>query len=461
MYAEVVFPLPFRNSFTYKIPKEFEEQVQLGVRVVCSFGRRVLTGFVINVTETTKVKDKVKSLSDVLDAQPIFSKDSLKFYKWIAEYYMSSLGESLKNSVPYGLDVESKKKIVADKELCLTLFAKQTKPNSIKAKLLKLLSEKEIYSIKQLQKLSSDKLIGISFSEEIKIKMNIKETLSFKERVKALHSLPPMPETASQILTLRSIPDVKVEQIVEVIEKDPILVAQIVSYANSAFFGQAGSVKSLKDAIFRVLGVDAVMNMALALSVGSTFKIPKVGPVGAKAIWRSSVYAASLMQRLSMLMPWGKRPNPGTAYLVGLLNDIGLLVLGHLFTEEYIELNNYLEQNENINVLEAEQHVFGISHLEVGKMVMRMWNMPDELITVATYFNDKDSSDEHEKYIELLTVVKTLLVPHGLAFGNSSEELPLYLLEALSLDEEDVIIAADEVLSEGEIIKNLVKQMCA
>ena len=324
-------------------------------------------------------------------------------------------------------------------------------------------NEKQAYAIdiKQLQKLSSDKLIGISFSEEIKIKMNIKETLSFKERVKALHSLPPMPETASQILMLRSIPDVKVEQIVDVIEKDPVLAAQIISYANSAFFGQAGSVKSLKDAIFRVLGVDAVMNMALALSVGSTFKIPKSGPVGAKAIWRSSVYAASLMQRLSMLMPWGQRPNPGTAYLVGLLNDIGLLVLGHLFTEEYIELNNYLEQNENINIFKAEQHVFGISHLEVGKMVMRMWNMPDELIAVATYFNDKDYSDEHEKYIKLLTVVKTLLVPHGLAFGDGSEELPLDLLEALSLDEEDVIIAADEVLSEGEIIKNFVKQMCA
>ena len=324
-------------------------------------------------------------------------------------------------------------------------------------------SEKQAYAIdiKQLQKLSSDKLIGISFSEEIKTNMNIKEMLGFKERVKALHSLPPMPETASQILMLRAIPDVKVEQIVDVIEKDPVLTAQIVSYANSAFFGQAGSVKSLKDAIFRVLGVDAVMNMALALSVGSTFKIPKAGPVGAKAIWKSSVYAASLMQRLSMLMPWGQRPNPGTAYLVGLLNDIGLLVLGHLFPEEYIELNDYLEQNKDVNIFEAEEHVLGISHLKVGKMVMRMWNMPKELIAVATCFNDKDCSEEYEKYIQLLSVVKTLLVPHGLAFGNSSEELPLDLLEELSLDEEEVIIAADEVLSEGEIIKNLVTQMCA
>jgi len=323
--------------------------------------------------------------------------------------------------------------------------------------------DKHVYAvdIKQLHKLSSDKLIGISFSEEIKKNMDTKETLSFKERVKALHSLPPMPETASAILKLRAIPDVKVEQIVEVVEKDPVLVAQIVSYANSAFFGQAGSVKSLKDAIFRVLGVDAVMNMALALSVGSSFKIPNSGPVGAKAIWKSSIYAASLMQRLSMLMPWGQRPNPGTAYLVGLLHDLGLLVIGHLFTDEYIELNDYLETNSEENIFKAEMEVLGITHIEVGKMVMRMWNMPEELITVATHFQNKDYSDEHANYIQLLTIVKTLLVPHGLAFGDSSEELPLDLLEKLNLDEEDVIVAADEVLSEGEIIKDLVKQMCA
>ena len=323
--------------------------------------------------------------------------------------------------------------------------------------------EKNVYTLdaEELYKLSNDNLIGLSFSDEVNKIMDNKETLSFKERVKALHSLPPMPETASQILNLRAIHEVKVEQIVAVVEKDPVLVAQIVSYANSAFFGQAGSVKSLKDAIFRVLGVDAVMNMALALSVGSTFKIPQTGPVGAKGVWKSSIYAASLMQRLSMLMPWGERPNPGTAYLVGLLSDIGLLVLGHLFTEEYVELNEYLEKNSDVNILEAEEHVFGITHIEIGKIVMRMWNMPEELIAAAEYFSDKKHSEEHEKYIQLLTVVKTLLVPHGLTFGDSSEELPLDLLEKLHLDEEDVIIASDEVLSEGEIIKNLVKQMCA
>jgi HD-like signal output (HDOD) protein len=140
---------------------------------------------------------------------------------------------------------------------------------------------------------------------------------------------------------------------------------------------------------------------------------------------------------------------------------VGMLVLGHLFTAEFNELNKYLEKNKDVNLFKAELDVFGITHIEVGKMVMRMWNMPEELIEVASHYTDKNYSGEHEKYIQLLTVIKTILVPHGLAFGDTSEDLPLAILEKLSLDEEEVIIAADEVLQEGEIIKELVKQMCA
>jgi len=285
--------------------------------------------------------------------------------------------------------------------------------------------------------------------------------LSLKERVKALHTLPPMPNTASNILNLRSVKDIRVEQITAVIEKDPVLVAQIISYANSAFFGQTGSVRSLKDAIFRVLGVDTVTNMALALSVGSTFHIPPDGPIGAKSIWRSSIYTAALMQRLSMLMPWGDRPNPGTAYLVGLLHNIGLFVIGHLFTDEYEYFNDYLSKNSEEDILVSGKKILGITHVKIGKMVMLMWNMPDELIAATVSPDESKMYAEHKKYADLLTIVKSLLAPHGLAFSNSNSELPFDLLQKLNLEEEDVILAADDVLSEGDIIKQLAKQMCA
>jgi len=159
MFAEVVFPLPFRNSFTYSVPKEFEDQIEIGLRVVCSFGKRILTGFIIKIKDSADVKEKIKPIRDVLDTQPVFSKDSIKFYEWISEYYLSSLGEALKNSVPYGLEVESKRTIVSDKDHCLQLLAKEKTINSTRAKILKLLSEKESYKIGYLQKLVKKKNI--------------------------------------------------------------------------------------------------------------------------------------------------------------------------------------------------------------------------------------------------------------------------------------------------------------
>ncbi|HEX2867694.1 MAG TPA: primosomal protein N' [Ignavibacteriales bacterium] len=152
MFAEIVFPLPFRNVFTYSVPPELIPLARTGVRAVVPFGKRILTGFIINITDTTTVKDKVKPIQDILDANPIFTQGSLKFYEWISDYYLSSLGEALRNSVPYGLDVESKKKIVSDKLYCQKLLSEEKDRSSLKSTILKILSEQETVTLNFLQK---------------------------------------------------------------------------------------------------------------------------------------------------------------------------------------------------------------------------------------------------------------------------------------------------------------------
>jgi primosomal protein N' (replication factor Y) (superfamily II helicase) len=152
MYAEIVFPLPFRNTFTYLIPEDLVDMCKVGVRTVVPFGKRILTGFVINVTEQTSVKEKIKPIHDVLDYNPIFTSESLKFYEWISDYYLSSLGEALRNAVPYGLDIETRKKIVSDKNYCKEILPKEPNQKSIKAKLLSVLSEREVTNLNYLQK---------------------------------------------------------------------------------------------------------------------------------------------------------------------------------------------------------------------------------------------------------------------------------------------------------------------
>ena len=105
MFAEVVFPQPFKNSFTYSIPDELFDQIKIGKRVLVPFGKWKTTGFVIKISDSTTVKEKIKPIEDVLDDFEIFDSESLKFYQWISEYYISSLGEALKNSIPYGIEV--------------------------------------------------------------------------------------------------------------------------------------------------------------------------------------------------------------------------------------------------------------------------------------------------------------------------------------------------------------------
>ena len=125
MFAQVVFPLPFRNAFTYSVPDEIISLLQIGVRVIAPFGKRTLTGFVVNTSDKSEVADKIKPLLDILDETPLFNKNDLKFYEWLADYYLCSLGEALKLAVPYGLEIESKRKIISDISICSELYSKE------------------------------------------------------------------------------------------------------------------------------------------------------------------------------------------------------------------------------------------------------------------------------------------------------------------------------------------------
>ncbi|HVO73295.1 MAG TPA: primosomal protein N', partial [Ignavibacteriaceae bacterium] len=164
MFAEIVFPLPFRNSFTYLIPRGLEEYTKIGLRAAAPFGKRILTGFIINISqknENPALGDvgKIKPLKDIIDNSPVFTPVSLKFYKWLSEYYICSLGEALKLGVPLGSEIESKRKIIIDGDYCVKILSEERNKDSLKGKLLKELSEREEISLSYLQKLVKRKNI--------------------------------------------------------------------------------------------------------------------------------------------------------------------------------------------------------------------------------------------------------------------------------------------------------------
>jgi primosomal protein N' (replication factor Y) len=159
MYAEIVFSLPFRKTFTYLVPKDLENQVKVGVRAVAPFGKRTLTGFIVSKPKSVSLKDELKLIVDILDEQPIVDKEGFKFYQWLADYYLCSFGEALKLAVPYGSEVESKRKIIPDQKACAHLLTKEKNKSSTRGRILKVLSERKEISLLQLQKLVKKKNI--------------------------------------------------------------------------------------------------------------------------------------------------------------------------------------------------------------------------------------------------------------------------------------------------------------
>ena len=107
-YAEVTFNLPLKEVFTYKIPSEFLGKVEVGMRVFVPFGRRRITGYVINLTSRWDKKIRLKSLSDLPDTEPIVGTEILSLTKWLSNYYQCSWGEAIRAALPAGLDDESR-----------------------------------------------------------------------------------------------------------------------------------------------------------------------------------------------------------------------------------------------------------------------------------------------------------------------------------------------------------------
>lgn len=107
-FADVILPLPLYRYFTYRIPDDMQGRLRQGHRVVVSFGRaKFYTAIVIALHDTEPQGYEVKEIATLLDDDPIVLRPQLKFWEWIAEYYLCSVGDVYKAALPSGLKLES------------------------------------------------------------------------------------------------------------------------------------------------------------------------------------------------------------------------------------------------------------------------------------------------------------------------------------------------------------------
>ncbi len=109
-YALIALPIPVDIIYTYDIPTELSGKVTVGTGVVVPFGRKVLTGVVVDTAHETDV-EKTRSVLDVIDEKPVLSKEQLELTRWVGDYYLCSWGEAIRAILPPGIDSSSQLQI--------------------------------------------------------------------------------------------------------------------------------------------------------------------------------------------------------------------------------------------------------------------------------------------------------------------------------------------------------------
>ena len=156
--AEVAVGLPVSKTFHYRIPEKMENVLQIGMRVLVPFKKRKVTGFAIDLLDHPPkgVEEKLREVEDLLDEAPLIDVKMLRFYRWIADYYIYPLGEVIKAGLPPGLLPKSEMIVALTQEGMKSLVQGGLEP----------IQEKVFTEIEKLGKLTLTKILK-KFSEEV------------------------------------------------------------------------------------------------------------------------------------------------------------------------------------------------------------------------------------------------------------------------------------------------------
>jgi putative nucleotidyltransferase with HDIG domain len=217
-------------------------------------------------------------------------------------------------------------------------------------------------------------------------------TLDHKSVRKALsqkESLPTLPTTYTELIKVMGDPNATIVELSQIITHDPVLTANVLRVANSAFMG--GGEEKIEDvsrAVFQ-LGIKEVGNIALSVGYFDVFasKAKGVSEDFLKNLWVHSAAVAMIGYKIANV---GRFEFQKDAYLVGLLHDVGKLFFATSYTTVYAEIRSMISLGQAVG-LTMEQDVFGLTHLDVGAELCQFWKMPDTVMHVATRHHDPAS----------------------------------------------------------------------
>jgi HD-like signal output (HDOD) protein len=247
--------------------------------------------------------------------------------------------------------------------------------------------------------------IGAPFGEE-----------EIRRRLDACPKLPSLQSNNTALRSLVNAEESATSQIDEIIRKDPSLSTRLLRMVNTVYFGLSARINNIEEAVF-FLGLRRIRELALATPVIEDLeKLQSTGisPRKWKDLWAHSVGAATLSRDILSAAPI--RIDDDTDYLVGLLHNVGKIVMAYTFPEELLAVAAApLAAPEDVCALERE--LIGWDHAQIGAYFLERHQIAEEIVFAVRYHHDPMHAPCHHFFAAAVQVADSMLRHSGLSGG--------------------------------------------
>lgn len=259
----------------------------------------------------------------------------------------------------------------------------------------------------------------------------------------AVNSMPPLPTVLNKLLALFNDENCSAAQIATLIEQDNVLSGSVLKCVNSAYYGVARRVSSIRHAV-ALLGFPTVRNLALAFSMRRMMSTNRQASHAYSFYSRHSLACALMTQFLAHCT---RSSELEAAFAAGLFHDVGKVLIFTTVPDRLKEITTTWEaSNESYEA--AEQEVLGVTHSELSGVVLSAWKLPETIQLAARYHHQPESfsADEDGANLAWLVCAADIAVKHlGIETVSSPQrppEAPEEAFETLGLGDQAADVVA-------------------
>ncbi|HEY8027614.1 MAG TPA: HDOD domain-containing protein [Burkholderiaceae bacterium] len=194
--------------------------------------------------------------------------------------------------------------------------------------------------------------------------------LSMSDVVKNIRDLPALPVIVIELMSTLDEDEAGSNDLADRLSRDQALTAKTLRLANSSFYGMQSKVTSIQQAI-AILGFNGVRGLVTTAAIIGGFSSNEHAGFDFSGFWRHSIATAVCAKNLARQL----KINQDYAFMIGLLHDIGRLVLVTGSADHYAKVTAF-QQDKDSYPIEAEREVLGIDHAMVGSALAAHWKFP-------------------------------------------------------------------------------------